>query len=357
MKPPTPDEFAWIELAARRGTGMARNHFVAASDPEAVTDWRREHRNRDVYASVCRFQEPDRDSPYTCDLVLDIDGEDLQLAKRQTEGICDRLIRRWELDPGWLRIAFSGAKGFHIEIPRAVFGDPPGSALMRISRALARRLVKDGFGCVDDRIYQHTRILRLPNSIHTTTSLYKIPLEYAELLDLELEYICEHAREPREDDVLAVPADEAPKAVGWLHEARDWCAKHARRSRRISPADFQAGGWRCPPCIRRIERAALEDGRRHDTLFALAQFYAAIGMAPEEIACRLGEINQRNPIRDPDYIERLARDARQYANLPACPNPALAPFCERGGCFLSPQDEQAGLVGTDRRESRSAEAD
>ena len=334
MERTEPDNFCWIELAAHTGKGMARNQFVNVHDAPAIHAWRSAHHNRDVYASICRFQQPDRDSPYICDLVLDIDGADLQLAKRQTQAICARMIQRWQLDPGYLRIAFSGAKGFHVEVPRVVFNNPAGPLLMGISRHFARRLIKEGFGCVDGGIYQPARVLRLPNSVHSKTALHKIPLEYAELVDLELEYICEHAREPREDDCMAVPADVAPKAVAWLHEVEDWWSRRRATPDKITLSEVSREGWRYPPCVRKAERATLADGNRHEVLLTIARFYAAIGMAQDEMAYRLHEINARNPLRDGDYIERLAADARKYAGFSGCPNEALASFCEPNRCFL-----------------------
>ena len=342
-----PGAFQWIELAALKGSDMMRNHFVKIDDAKAIENWRYANRNRNVYASICRFQEPNRGSAYLCDFVLDVDAKSkLQDAKRQTEGMCDALIRKWQIDPGWIGILFSGSKGFHISVPSKVFGRPTGRHVLQIYRAFATRLkTTEGFSHVDDRIYQPARILRLANSVYTETSLYKYPLEYAELVDLELEYICEMAREPRDEDTMAVPAHEAPKAMQWWQQAVHWYEQHRRQQfagTRIVSGPGGGEGGRYPPCVRKAEEATLTDGSRHEALLTIARFYAAIGMAPEEMAYRLKLIDERNPIRDENYVERLTADAKKYAGFKGCPNDVLAPFCDSKQCFLVTGDRRPG---------------
>lgn len=72
MKPSQDHNCPWIELDARTSSGMVRNHFVKADDIEAIMQWRHARCNRNVYASICRFQEPRRSSLYLCYFVLDV---------------------------------------------------------------------------------------------------------------------------------------------------------------------------------------------------------------------------------------------------------------------------------------------
>jgi hypothetical protein len=216
-----------------------------------------------------------------------------------------------------------------------VFGEAEGRQAMTFYRCLARRLASQGFDRIDTSIYQPSRILRLPNSIHSRTSLYKFPLEHAELITLDVHAIRQMARRPRDHDSMTTAAHEAPKAVNWWHRVEDWYA--GRRNRQTVARDggiFQGQGWQYPPCVRKAERATPQDGKRHETLLTLARFFALIDMAPAEIAHRLHEINARNPIRDTDYIDRVARDARRYRGFKGCPNDTLAAFCEPQACFL-----------------------
>lgn len=337
---PTPQQLGqdadarWIELAACHEGRWIRHHYVHEGDTAAMENWRTRFGNQSVYCSIATFAKPDAKSSYVSDWFLDVDAEDLEAARNDALGICDHLIRKWQIEVEWLGVWFSGAKGFHIQIPRVVFGDPTGSHVLPIYRHLARRLHHMGFDHVDGSIYQPNRVLRLANSIHATTQLHKYPLEYAELADLNTKEICQLARKPRGEDSMALPASEAPRALAWWRSACDWYRD--RRDRRQTRAGLlKPTHWQYPPCIRAIESATLSDGCRHNVYFTLARFYAFIGMAPPEIAYRLNTINDRNPIGDPDYIKRLANDARNYDGFKGCPNEYVESFCEPAQCFLT----------------------
>ncbi|MBE3096892.1 MAG: hypothetical protein IMZ44_07135 [Planctomycetes bacterium] len=324
-----------MELAGMLpGGGMKRNQWVRVDDAIALSAWRKEFDNRDVYASVCRFTEPNRSSPYECAFFLDIDAEDLEQARVETLKASDLLTEHLAISPGSLDLFFSGAKGFHMIIPSTVFGEPDSPSTLRIWQKLARRLVKEGIPHIDLGVYQASRVLRLPNSINSKTGLYKVPLEYKELRDLGLGHVLDVARSSREEDSMALP-EESPRAVGWFQEAVKW---RERRLTRRNPASRERrgfrNGWRVPPCIRNLEAATLPDGIRHDAYFALAKFYAWIGMHPAEVAERILAIDGRHPIRDPKYIERVVRCGAGHSGFAGCDHPVLRRLCERARCFL-----------------------
>jgi hypothetical protein len=327
--------FPWVELAALLPSGgMKRNHWVRADDGAALAAWRKEFKNQDVFSSVCTFLWPRRSAPYQSDFFLDIDAPDLEQAKNEALKACDLLMEHLAVSPGSLCLFFSGAKGFHVLVPRVIFGEPDYPRVLRIWQPLARRLSKEGVSHSDLGVYQTSRVLRLPNSINSKTGLYKVPLEYKELRDLGLEHVLSVARSPREEDSMAVP-EESPKAVGWFQDAVKWCERReARRAARPQARNFREG-WRIPPCVRSIEGATLPDGVRHEAYFVLAKFYARIGMHPAEAIGRIREIDGRRPIRDPDYIKRMVRYGREHPGFPACDHPALARYCDRARCFLS----------------------
>ncbi|HUT56836.1 MAG TPA: hypothetical protein VNA25_03050, partial [Phycisphaerae bacterium] len=276
------DKYRWIELAGMLpGGGMKRNHFVRCEDSQAIRAWRKGFGNRDVYASVCRFAEPTRASPYVCDFFLDMDAEDLELARDETLKACDLLVEHLAISPGSPDLFFSGAKGVHLIVSLKVFGEPVYPYGLQIWQVLARRLSKEGIFHIDSAVYQNARVLRLPNSIHSKTGLYKVPLEYKELRDLGLGHVLEVAKQPRDEDSMAV-LEECPRAVGWIKRAIAWDEK--RRKQRAKRKDEKTPfrqGWRMPPCIQTLERVRLPDGLRHSAYFVLARWYAYVNMHPQ----------------------------------------------------------------------------
>lgn len=349
--------FPWIELAAAlSGGGFERNRFVRADDVQAVRSWREQHGNRDVYASVCRFERPDRASRFLCPFFADFDAEDPRDVAGEVLKACELLEERVGVEPSCVELHFSGAKGFHLLVHLAVFGGRVVPQAMNLWRLLARRLEREGVQGLDLGIYQSSRVLRLANSLNSKSGLYKIPIEHAELQDLGVEHVLEQARHVREDDSLAAVA-ECPQAVQWFCRAIESVQRRSRKrpDRPEQPWRFRKG-WRVPPCVRRLEQATLPDGLRHAAYFALARFYAWIGMHPAEAETRLLEIDSRHPIEDDGYIRRVVESGARYAGFAGCDDPALAQYCDSRECFLAQwrQRRAGGRQRDGRRRPKAA---
>ncbi len=325
----------YIELAAMLPEGkMVRNHFIRHDNQAAISCWRTQYNNRDIYATVCRFDQPGRSNRYLCPFFLDIDAEDLAIACEETVKSCSLLRDHLDITESSFEIYFSGQKGFHVLLPLTVFGDPDEPNLMTIWHQLAQRLAKENLPHLDLGIYQASRVLRLPNSIHSQTGLYKIPLEYKALKDWGIDYVRETAKVPASEESLAID-EESPKAVAWLNEAIEWNRRRTilAPEHRQSPTGFTSG-WRIPPCIEALESAVIPDNMRHRTYFVLARFYAWIGMHPDEIIRRLGTIDARHPIKDgKDYIPRTAQGVLKKPGFIGCHEPILERYCRPEKCF------------------------
>jgi hypothetical protein len=333
------EPFIHVELAADRGDGgFVRNRFVRFDDIETIGRFRRDHRNTDVYASVCRYVQADRDSDFICPLVIDIDCEgDRPRARKECLQACRLLHERLGIPYESLGLFFSGNKGFHVVVRREIFADPAGDELLTVGRWLAGRLARHGCPSIDQGIYDRARLLRLPNSIHGKTGLYKIPIEYKELADLGLEYVLDLAKVPRDFDSADLPG-ECPQAAGWITRTLDRIRQSEMKRSGRKSSSRPGDGWRMPPCVRRVEQAILPDGMRHELYFALARFYAITGMAVDEAVTRIRQIDLRNPIRDPDYIARAVRNGWKYPGVSRCRESHLRLFCDPGACFRTDKE-------------------
>lgn len=333
-------KFYWIELAAHTGNGrMCRNEFVRVDDAEAIAGWRERFENRDVYASVCRFREPGRDSAYICDIFFDVDTgrDDLESARVNVLKICDLIAERWGFSSmSSFEIHFSGNKGFHVIVPACVFNPSASPWTMKTLKALACRLTKEGVEHIDLGVYDKSRVLRLPNSINSKSGLYKVPLEYEELRDLGMEYVMETAREPRDDDSMAVP-ELCPGAEQWFVEALAYIEKRAKKSRRCDKHIKR--GWQMPPCIGRLEKTTLKDGIRHRAYLHLSRFYGKVGMHPDEARKRLHRLDGRNPIKTKSDIDRIVQYGQTHPGFPGC-NEVTSRFCAKHKCFYARHRER-----------------
>ena len=135
-------------------------------------------------------------------LPLDIDSPDLNQALGTAREITRYLLDSWGITEDTLVVYYSGMKGFHINLPTGVFGEmEPGPELPKVFREVRRSVVRCAKvthpDAVDFSISDRLRLLRLPNTRHSKSGLYKVPLHMEELLYYEVEEIKETARKPR----------------------------------------------------------------------------------------------------------------------------------------------------------------
>jgi len=92
------------------------------------------------------------------------------------------------------------------------------------------------------------------------------------------------------------------------------------------------------PCIRAQESTVLPDGTRNSTHFTLASYFAYLNMHYSEIVARLKAIDSRNPIRDPNDIEKAAEFGCRHPSSPPCDS-VLRRYCRKNGCKLADQKQ------------------
>lgn len=148
--------------------------------------------------SVSGYQGP----CYAHFLLLDIDRPDLGKALETTREITNYMLGRWGIGEEALAIYHSSMKGFHLAIATDAFGEiEPSKELPRIFHELRRSIVHQSKvkhpEAVDFSISERLRLLRLPNTLHSKSGLYKIPLKIHELLSYGQGEIKDVARKPR----------------------------------------------------------------------------------------------------------------------------------------------------------------
>lgn len=147
-------------------------------------------------------------------LAIDIDRDDLGEAKWATSTLIEIFQEEHSVDPDLLHIFFSGNKGFHILIPTRMFNPAPSKSLSKTFRMMTCRMC--GSKDADLSIYEPLRLLRLPNTKHLSSNLYKIPLTFKELF-LPTYEILGLAKKPRLDFRFP-PKAEGNTALRELYE-------------------------------------------------------------------------------------------------------------------------------------------
>ena len=330
------EQYPWIELAALLPDGkMQRHQFVRINDQKAVCQWRRDHENTDIFASISQYARPDSASSYINPLFFDIDSaDDLPAAREAALQLCGRLLDNAFIPQESLELFFSGNKGFHVIVPCEVFQAFAFPHMFAFNRKLAEIAARTVDG-IDLSVYTGRRLWRLANSLHRQSRRYKIPLTYEELRDISMDGILALARKPRPDDSYAL-VKTCQEAIQWFRQATKGYSRRAPAGPSTSSTkSLFSNGWRMPPCIKRIEVAVVPDGIRHALYLAMSRYYRFLNMHPEEILERLRNIDARHPIHDPDSLGRIVRFASQHPGFPGCSDPILAKYCQEEQCFYT----------------------
>jgi hypothetical protein len=228
-------------------------------------------------------------------LPLDIDSPDLGQALETARGISRYFLDKVGVPEEAVVPYYSGMKGFHLSVATRVFGDvKPSVELPKTFREIRKAIVQESGvspDAVDFAISDRMRLLRLPNTRHSKSGLYKVPLKVEELLSAEPEEIRRIAEKPREtwltDESGMLPrhqVEPVPDAVEMFYQ----CAEQAERksySDLPAPASFLArGDLDRALCRAELElyREGVSQGARSAMTLRLASRMRSAGYAKEE---------------------------------------------------------------------------
>lgn len=237
-------------------------------------------------------------------LLFDFDSEDLEKVKTEAINFCLYLEASFDIPLESLSIHFSGNKGFHIGIPiQCITNDySPMFDFWKVYRSIALEICK-GFEFADTSIYEIRRIIRLENSLHPKSKLYKIPLTLSELKNKTIAEIKELAKNPRkvEKDIeLELNQGLNELYLKWLNTKFDEPKEEVKQSNR--KADEILG---------LIENGASEGGR-HAALVRITATLVERGLTFDFILALLKNWNKNNT--PPLPLIRLESEAKAVVN-------------------------------------------
>jgi len=230
-----------------------------------------------------------------------IDSNDLEKALVYARSLLRHLELTFELDLKVLPIYFSGAKGFHIMIPTDLFGIEPGNKLDEIFKNLVQELLPEGVE-VDLKIYDKTRLFRLPNTIHSESGLYKIPLGLDEVFNKSIEEIKELAKKPRYEEFW----DDVCELNENLNELYlKVCSERYKTESGGNEKQYKG-----------LINGIVGQGERDSTLMSAAGKFRTMGFDIEDIEQILLTLNNSkcNPPLEDKQVQKIAQSACKYKN-------------------------------------------
>jgi len=289
--------------------------------------------NFNCFATVQRFANKSRvkGETFLAPLYFDLDyKEDPRVAQEEAVKIIEFFTQELDVQPTDIWVYFSGSKGFHILISSQAIGIQPRPDLHKIFKHIAGYLKyrlgevvikKDDEGkeaevieplkSIDLVVYTSSRMLRLPNSVHQNTRLFKIELTIEELKTLTLEEIKEKARMPRRaDDGLLTTEDrkielrkEAHKL--YIDKLQEYEQAEATANQRYDKEEFAFVKGQPPVCVTSIlEGGWKKEGDRNQATVQLACYFKAAGHTKDEATKILEEWVIKHTTAKTNYQKR-----------------------------------------------------
>ena len=241
------------------------SHF--AFGPEMRTYYTANHRSVRGFAGPCSCRY----------LVLDIDRPDLEAALTDARGLVSFIDRRFPELEGEVPVYFSGAKGFHVLV-ELVHAPPPAVGFQHVCRTLAEGIAASAGVKIDTAIYDVNHIVRLPNTKHPKTGLFKVRLETEGLFTLDLAGILENAKRPWPNGIPTARRPAGQIETDW-NEAEER-TRRTTETRGTIRRDFGSTEPRAPKYLMDFLRFGTDEGERAQILFRCAAWLTERGAPP-----------------------------------------------------------------------------
>ena len=203
-------------------------------------------------------------------LAFDFDSkEDLNKARKDALLLIQRLREVLKIKPHQLEIYFSGMKGFTLGLKMAKFLPPYKTG------HLALNILGQGLSTLDPSLYNASRILRVPNTRHQDSGLFKVQLSFKELQTLDIDSIKELALEPRELKLVTETVDIPEEMVNIPEPVSE------KKLYADSKADFARKPAMWKNCKWSLAQGNFKNGERHNALMVLASTCRGLGFTKE----------------------------------------------------------------------------
>lgn len=241
--------------------GGAERYISHRRATEALLDWTRTHTNANGQPTIEGFPGEvwDPSLPFDFD-----DRHDPAHALEWMRQFLDRLERE-DVPLDALRVYFSGAKGFHVEIPHTLFGGFEPSDQLHVWERTAALELMNGIP-FDSAVYDKLRLWRLPNTLNAKGQRYKVQLSLLEVRGLSMAEILALAEAPRPRLPVAPPEEWAANdylvevwsraraqttAAAQASEPRVWSDDRRSEVVSVAVAAVIASNWPIDPGISR----------------------------------------------------------------------------------------------------------
>lgn len=222
--------------------------------------------------------------------------KNLEMSRQDVVKLTHYFMEKFEMEKDEIRTYFSGSKGFHVIVNPVILGIQPNKQLHRIFKLIATNLESQvGLQSLDSAsIYGSGRMLRMVNSIHHKSGLFKVELSHDELKGDLNELIREGgiASAPRGDIYADYEIEYNLNEVAhewYMSQVKAFEESEKLQADRVTLKDeVLAKMDGLPVCVQFIlERGILKAGDRNKATMALASYFKDTGTPMDETQTEL----------------------------------------------------------------------
>jgi len=259
-------------------------------------------------------------------LILDIDRADLVEALADARRLVSFIQQRYPETDGNVPVYFSGNKGFHVLVELAN-NPPPAVGFQHIAKTLAEAIAARAGVRIDSNIFDANHIIRLPNTRHPKTGLFKRRIDADALFQLDIDGIRKHATHPCGDGIPIARTASEQLETDW-HEAEQVTGR-TTEARTEARRDFgNSADARAPRFLVDFLRFGTEEGERSQTLFRCAAWLSEQGSPSSLVSALLTEPGQDVGLMPKDVARQIAcgiAHARRQRGTTTQPHPDPRP--------------------------------
>ena len=175
-----------IEMGGVKNGHFTRNYFIESKELKNNLN----RYDGDIYSTIYKYDSTDQNTAnYIAPLYLDLDIDDIEInflkVKQDLLLVMRRLKTVFNISDKDIELYFSGSKGFHILVSHSIFGFEPSRDINKQYKKIAIDLKTYTVNkSVDTKIYDNKRLFRVPNTINHKTGLYKVPISYDKIKEI-----------------------------------------------------------------------------------------------------------------------------------------------------------------------------
>ena len=273
-----------VELGGQRNGVFTRNYYIDITQLKKNLD----RFDGDKYSTIYRYDSKDPNTAnFIAPLYLDLDIDDIEhnfnKIKQDLALILRRLKTMFHLSDKDIELYFSGSKGFHVLVSHTIFGFEPSRDINKQYKKVAVELKTYTINkTVDTKIYDNKRLFRIPNTVNHKTGLYKVPVTYEKIRDMQsFDELKEYASKPKTSRPCIYKYNmKAREAFDALIEKID-AEEKAKINTKLAKEFIQKR--ELLPCVQYILKNGCAKGQRNNTTVALANSLFQIGKDFDEV--------------------------------------------------------------------------